>query len=96
VESVPSVEKRKKSGTNLLTTRRCFENIHGRGRSNGGSDQRRRRLGRRSGGREQEPQVLHDPVTMILDKKRRVRDMIMPEKEKLEAKKHFTDGVWRR
>jgi hypothetical protein len=33
---------------------------------------------------------------MLLDKKRRVRDMIMPEKEKLEAKKHFTDGVWRR
>jgi hypothetical protein len=96
VESVPSAEKRKKRGTNLLTTRRCFENVHGRGRSSGGSDQCRRWLVRRSGWREQEPQVLHDPVTMLLDKKRRVRDMITPEKEKIEAKKHFTDGVRRR
>jgi hypothetical protein len=93
---VPSAEKRKKSETNLLTTRRCFENIHGQGRSSGGSDQRRRRLGRRSGGREQEPQVLHNLVKMLLDKKCRVRDMITPEKEKIEAKKHFTDGVRRR
>jgi hypothetical protein len=37
--------------------------------------------------------VLHDPVTILLDKKRRVRDMITPEKEKIKAKAHFTDGV---
>jgi hypothetical protein len=57
--------------------------------------QGRRQLGRRSGGREQEPHVLHDPVKMLLDKKRRVRDMITPEKEKIVAKKHFTDGIRR-
>jgi hypothetical protein len=33
---------------------------------------------------------------MLLDKKCRARDMITPEKEKIEAKKHFTDGVQRR
>jgi hypothetical protein len=95
VESVLSAEKRKMSGTNLLTTRRCFKNIHGRGRSSGGSDQGWRQIGRRSGGREQEPHVLHDPVKMLLDKKRHVGDMITPEKEKIEAKKHITDGVRR-
>jgi hypothetical protein len=33
---------------------------------------------------------------MLLDKKHRVRDMITPEKGKIEAKKHFTDGIQRR
>jgi hypothetical protein len=61
-----------------------------------GGDQRRRRLGRRSGGREQEPQALHDPVMILLDNKRRVRGMITQEKEKIEAKEHFTDGFWQR
>jgi hypothetical protein len=49
-----------------------------------------------SGGREQEPLVLHNPVTMLLDKKRHVRDMITPEKENIEAKKHFTNNVRQR
>jgi hypothetical protein len=93
VESVLSAKKRKKSGTVLLTTQSCFENVHGRGRSSGGSDQHRRRLGRHSGGREREPQALHDPVTILLDKKHHVRDMITPGKENIEAKEHFTNGV---
>jgi hypothetical protein len=88
-----SARKRKNSGTVLLTTQRRFENVHGRGKSSGGEDQRRRRLGRCSGGWEQEPWALHDPVTILRDNKRRVRDIIMPEKEKIEAKEHFTDGV---
>jgi hypothetical protein len=33
---------------------------------------------------------------ILLNNKRRVRDMIAPEKEKMEAKEHFTDGVRRR
>jgi hypothetical protein len=61
-----------------------------------GGDQRRWRLGRRSGGREQETQALHDPVMILLDNKHRVRDMITLEKEKIEANEHFTDGVRRR
>jgi hypothetical protein len=60
-----------------------------------GGDQRQRRFGRRSGGREQEPQALHDLVTILLNNKCRMRDMITPEKEKMEAKEHFTDGVQR-
>jgi hypothetical protein len=38
-------------------------------------------------------QVLHDLVTILLDNKRRVRDIITLDKEKIEAKKHFTDDV---
>jgi hypothetical protein len=37
--------------------------------------------------------ALHDPVTILLDNKHLVRDIITPEKEKIEAKEHFTDGV---
>jgi hypothetical protein len=85
--------KRKRRGKVFLTTQRCFKNVHGRGWSHGDDDQRRRQLGRRSGGREQEPQALHDLVTIFLDKKHRVRDMITVEKEKKGANKHFTDGV---
>jgi hypothetical protein len=61
-----------------------------------GGDQHRWRLGRRSDEREQEPQALHDPVTILLDNKHHVRDVITLEKEKIEAKEHFTDGVRRR
>jgi hypothetical protein len=61
-----------------------------------GGDQRWRRFRRCSGGQEQEPQALHDLVMILPNNKRRVRDMIAPEKEKMEAKELFTDGVRRR
>jgi hypothetical protein len=35
-------------------------------------------------------------VTILLNNKRRVRDIFAPEKEKMEVKEHFTDNVRRR